>query len=181
MSTREELAERYAAAVLQIAQQRGIVERITGDLQLLDTCMREHPELPGLLSAPSIDRERRYHLLSSSFGTAVHETTLKLFRVLIRRGRIMLLPELYGALLRIRDRMEQLTDITVTSARPLQPAQQATISENLRRQHEKTGEITFEVDARLVAGLKLQVGEKVIDHSIRAGLGQLKKALMQSG
>jgi F-type H+-transporting ATPase subunit delta len=81
---------------------------------------------------------------------------------------------------RLRKRENRQIDVTVTSAVDLDPAVVAKIGEEIERQTGRKVELASEVDGEILGGVVLQVGNMVLDASIRARLEKLRKSVARA-
>ena len=98
-------------------------------------------------------------------------------RVLAQNGRLELLPEIHDQFVALKNEREGVLEAEVQSAFELSPAQ---VTELVQRLEKKTGrkvKARIEVDPDLIAGVRIVLGDKVIDGSARAQLGALETAL----
>jgi F-type H+-transporting ATPase subunit delta len=103
-----------------------------------------------------------------------------LLALLIRRGRFDLLPDLIREFRRLNRRREGIVEATVTSAAPLDPAAVDAIAARLVDMTGQRVELSLAVDAGLLGGLQVRVGDRLIDASVRGRLERLRATLSSS-
>ena len=174
-----EAARVYAEALFEVARDKGKLDAI-------------HDELGQLADALDADRELRVFFFSPYFSSAEKREGLRravsgadpelinFLELLIEKHRI---PEIF----RIRRQFEELwkrenrrIDVTVTSAVELDPAVVSRIGEEIGRQTGQEVELASRVDEEILGGVVLQVGNMVLDASIRARLEKLRKSVAQA-
>jgi F-type H+-transporting ATPase subunit delta len=74
----------------------------------------------------------------------------------------------------------QALDAAVTSAVALSPAQQASVTSDLRQRYGADLAVSFDVDPSLIGGLIIRVGDQVLDNSLRTRLGALQRTMLAS-
>lgn len=77
-------------------------------------------------------------------------------------------------------RPDEAIDAAVTSAVALSPAQQATITSDLRQRYGADLAVSFNVDESLIGGLIIRVGDQVLDNSLRTRLGAIQRNMLSS-
>jgi len=100
-----------------------------------------------------------------------------LLRVLAQNKRIELLPEIRGQFEALKDEREGVVQAEVHSAFPLSDAQLADLVQRLEKKTGRKVKARIEIQKDLIAGVKVVLGDKVIDGSVRAQLGALETAL----
>jgi F-type H+-transporting ATPase subunit delta len=108
------------------------------------------------------------------------ETSRNLLRLLARRNRLVVLPELSAQLGRLVDDETSLLRAEVTSAVPLSKDYVARLAAELEKATGRKVAITTREDASLIAGIVTRIGDRVIDGSARARLTAFRDSLVQS-
>jgi F-type H+-transporting ATPase subunit delta len=98
-------------------------------------------------------------------------------RVLAENGRLELLPEIRAQFEALKNEREGVLEAEVHSAFELSEAQVAELAQRLERKTGRKVRTTLQVDKDLIAGVRIVLGDKVIDGSARAQLGALEAAL----
>lgn len=167
-------SRRYAEALLDIALDEKAVDAYRGSLDAAAAAFSD--AFLGLLRDPSRPLERR--LQAAEAATKGHPGGIvSLVSMLIRRGRIALIADIaakYGDLV---DARAGIAKARITTAVPLAEAQRASFVGRLERTTGKTIKAEFAVEPRLIGGATVQVGDHLIDASLRAQLDALREQL----
>jgi F-type H+-transporting ATPase subunit delta len=168
-----ELLERYAQALLSIAQDNNIVEPIGQDIGSILEILKSSPELREFLATPVISSESKKSVLNQILGDSVHPYTRKFLLLLVDRRRIFLLEGIareFQALLR---KLNQTVLAEVSSVKELTDEQKQVLKDKVKA---LTGarqvELETRLDPDLIGGVVIKIGSQVIDASIR---GQLRR------
>ena len=171
----EEIARVYSEALFDVAKEKDSSTRCTSSSASSPTRSRPTATCRSSSSAPTSPRRRsgRGSRRRSRGGNAELVNFLEL---LAEKHRM-------PALFRIRKRFDELwakenkrLEVTVTSAVELDPAVVESIGAEIEKKTGKTIELTSEVDDSIIGGLVLQVGNRVLDASIRNRLDKLRKS-----
>jgi F-type H+-transporting ATPase subunit delta len=98
-------------------------------------------------------------------------------RVLAENGRLGLLPEIRSQFEALKDEREGVLEAEVHSAMELSDAQVADLVQRLEKRSGRKVRTKVHIDKNLIAGVKIVLGDKVIDGSVRAQLAALETAL----
>lgn len=168
-------ASRYAKAVFELAQQEGKVEdwghRLTRIRELFGD-----PRVAAILSNPTIPDDEREALFAASpplFDAAGNN----LARLLVESGRIDEAPAIEEEFQRRADEAAGRVRATVTTAVELERDDRDRVEKQLSERLNKEVRLAAVVDPRIVGGLKLQYGDRVIDASVATRLEQLRRRL----
>jgi F-type H+-transporting ATPase subunit delta len=170
----EEVAEVYARALFEVAQERGQLDVIREQLAQFVEALDTDRNLGSFFFSPSFSPDEKKDGLGRMLEGA-EATFLSFLETLIERHRM---PELF----RIRTHYEEfwekemkLLPVEVTSAVELDAAVVAEIGDRIRTQTGNNIELTSVVDPDILGGIVLRVGDFILDASIRNSLSQLRK------
>jgi F-type H+-transporting ATPase subunit delta len=169
----------YAEALFEVARDRGRLDAIRDELAQLADALDSDRELQVFFFSPYFSSAEKVEGLRRAVSGADPEL-VNFLELLIEKQRM---PEIF----RIRRRFEELwkrenrrIDVTVTSAVELDPAMVSRIGEEIRRQTGQEVDLASRVDGEILGGVVLQVGNMVLDASIRARLEKLRKSVAQA-
>ncbi len=177
MARRETAIRRYAEAAFQVATRDGTVERWRSDLQMAAAIVADH-KVGRALANPSIPLEERTASAGRTFGKIVSPPVLNLIGLMLRRGRIEALPQLATEFRRLDHARQGITLATATSASPLSPDEVKALTKQMEQYTGGRIELNVEVDPSLLGGLVVQVGDRLIDGSVRSRLERLRNQLV---
>lgn len=176
-----EVAERYAQALFDLARDAGAVEAVRDDLRALKAMLAESADLRRLAASPTWsaeDKGKAFVALAAEAG--FHMLTAKFLGLLIHNGRAGALGAVIAAFERLWAKASGVVAAEVTSALPLTDAQLGAVRAALRQSLGKDPEIETRVDPSILGGLKVKVGSRLFDASLKTKLDQLKFALKRA-
>jgi F-type H+-transporting ATPase subunit delta len=169
----------YAGALFEVAKEKGKLDAIGADLAQFADEVEANRDLQVFLFSPHFASAEKVEGLKRAIGGADPEL-VNFLELLIEKGRTT-------ELFRIRREFEVLwkrenkrIDVTVTSAVELDPAVVAKIGEEIERQTGQKVELASRVDDEILGGIVLQVGNMVLDASIRSRLEKLRKSVAKA-
>jgi F-type H+-transporting ATPase subunit delta len=173
------VARRYAEAVFDLASEGSSYDQWQADLNDLAAVVSDR-QVIGILENAKTPMSRRMGLLDQALAQ-LSPMARNLTRLLLQRGRLAVLPEIaamYGEML---DMHRGVVRAEVTTAVPLTDEDRQAVVDRLRA---LTGAVDIrlqsEVDPRIIGGVVLRVGDRLIDGSTRSRLVQLKRQLAGS-
>jgi len=177
MARRESAARRYAEAAFEVAQADDSVEAWRRELDAAAAIVGEARVGRGLAN-PSIPLETRIATAERIFGPLVGQKMLNLIGLMLRRGRIEELPRLAAEFRRLDDQRQGITRATVTSAMALTTDEVDALTQRLEQTTGGRVELDSRVDPDLLGGLVVQLGDRLIDGSVRSRLERLRNQLV---
>ena len=168
-------ARRYAKAVFELAQQEGRVDEWSNRLAKVRELVGD-PQVAAVLSNPTIPTEQRDELISATPHPLDDEGT-NLARLLVESGRIDEAGGIEEEFHRLADNAAGRITATVTTAIELDRTEHDRIQRELSKRLNKEVRLNVAVDPRIVGGLRLQYGDRVVDASVASKLQQLRRRL----
>jgi len=171
MAEKTTIARPYAKAAFQEAQGDKDLGPWSETLRAAATAVRD-PRVHELLGSPSVSGEDLAQFVMGVTGPALDEHRQNFFRMLAENHRLGFLPEISALFDEYKDEAESVIDVTVTSAAPIDSAQQQALSKALERKLKRTVRLHCATDSTLIGGAVLRAGDTVIDGSL---LSRLKR------
>ena len=169
------LAERYAVALFDLADERKALDAVAGDLRSLRGLLRDSADLSRLIRSPVLSRDasgRAIGAVAQAAGLSL--ITRNFLGLLAQNRRLMALPEIIERFLtRLAERRGEVT-AQVLAAQPLSAEQRAAVDEQLRKAVGRKVAIDVEVDPSLLGGLVIRLGSRMIDASLKSKLYRLQ-------
>ena len=119
----------------------------------------------------------RLDLAVAAIGSTVSRPVLNLVVLLLRRGRIDLLPRVAEEFARLDDLRQHVIHATATSAAPMGPDEVRALTARLEQLSGGRVELATDVDPSLLGGVVVRLGDRLIDGSVRGRLERLRSKL----
>ena len=175
----QEAARVYAEALFDVAKDRGKLDAIRDELGRFVDAVDGDRDLQVFFFSPYFSSAEKVDGLKRAVLGADPEL-LNFLELLIEKQRM---PEVF----RVRRHFEELwkeenwrIEVTVTSAIELDPAVVEKVGEEIERQTGQKVDLSSRVDGEILGGIVLQVGNMVLDASIRNRLEKLRKSVAQA-
>lgn len=176
-----EVGERYAQALFDLADETGALEAVRADLKSLRAAWGESADLRRLATSPVIAAEDQHKGLSAIADAAkFNKTTRNFLGLLAQNGRARDLTAVIAGFDILYAKKTGVVAAEVVSAQPLTTAQLTHIRGALVKALGKAPEVTARVDPAILGGLKVKVGSKLFDASLKTRLDQMKFALKRA-
>jgi len=172
------LALRYANAVFDLAAEERGIDRVAADFAALKTMLQHSPELTRLVRSPLFSREDQAKGMEAVLRQAgAGDLTRKLVLLLAQKRRLFALADIIRAFEDLLARHRGEIAAEVTSARELTATETAELRRVLRDKLGREPKLTAHVDSKLLGGLVVKVGSRMIDSSLRTKLDGLRAAM----
>ena len=175
MSAATRIATPYAKSLLDLARDREAIDAVMADIEHFRTSARNE-DLRNLLASPVISADKKLNVFNALFG-GYHPITKGFIDIVTSKGREAALVEIGDEFMRIYRQERNITVVKLTSAAPLETVQVERIKSKLVADGLSTNNIELEqrVDASLIGGFVVEVGDRLYDASAKAKLNTLRK------
>ncbi|HEX5366435.1 MAG TPA: ATP synthase F1 subunit delta [Acidimicrobiales bacterium] len=166
----------YAEALFSVVRAEGTLGEVEDELFRFSQILQGSDELREALTDPRIPATRRQQVVEDLLGGKASPTTVALVSMVVGTGRARQLPEIIRQLVEMSAAEANKEVAEVRSAIPLTGDQRRRLADALGRATGKQVEVKVVVDPSIMGGVVAQVGDTVIDGSIRTRLDKLKNA-----
>ncbi|MGQ0741305.1 MAG: F0F1 ATP synthase subunit delta [Alphaproteobacteria bacterium] len=175
------LAGRYATAAFELALEEKALDALARDLATIRALLDASEDFLRLVRSPVLTREEQSKALEAILGDAkAHALTRKFVLLLSRNRRLFILGDVIRAFETLVARHRGEIPAAVTSARPLNEAETAELTRILKEKLGREPILELKVDPKLLGGLVLKVGSRLIDSSLRTRLAGIRAAMRGS-
>jgi F-type H+-transporting ATPase subunit delta len=169
-------ARRYAEAAFELALRDESLDRWREDLESAAEMLAE-PNVARVIDNPAVPLAERRELASRLLAKRISEPSLRLVDLLVSRGRAELLPRVASEYGRLLARHRGIVPAVVTSAVDLTKAEASAIRDRVEAMAGAKVDLTAQVDPSIIGGIMIQVGDRLLDDSVRGRLERLRNQL----
>jgi len=175
------VGSRYAQALFDLATDNDEVAAVEADLKSLKKALAESHDLRVLVGSPAFGAEDKGKgLVAIAVKAKFNMTTVKFLGLLATNGRASSLASVITGYEALSAKARGAVSAQVTTAVELSPAQAKGVAAALRQALGKDPEIETRVDPAILGGIKVQVGSRLFDASLKSKLDSLKFALKRA-
>ena len=174
-----EAARVYAEALFDVAKEKGNLDEVGEQLGQFADAVDGDRELQVFLFSPYFSSAEKTGGLRKAVSGADGEL-LNVLELLIEKQRMTEIFRIRGRFVQLWKQENKRLDVTVTSAVELDPAVVEKVGSEVERQTGQKVELASRVDGEILGGIVLQVGNMVLDASIRSRLEKLRKSVAQA-
>ncbi len=170
------VARPYAEALFKAALERNSLGP-TADGVTFAAAAERDPQMRSALSNPRVSAQQKKELFAAIGGERMGAEVKNLLAVLVDTHREVLIGSIAEQFDELKREHEKVVRARITSAQPLDDGQRAAIVSALEKRYGKKVEAELDVDPQLLGGARVQVGDQVINASVRDALAQMAAAL----
>jgi F-type H+-transporting ATPase subunit delta len=172
---------RYANSLLTSAIEKGNLQAVAADMELVFSSLQASEELARTLSSPVIKPQLKSSIMEEIFKSKVSKETMDFLKFVIEKNREELLESIVKKFLELRDQHEGIVNVNVQSAVELSDEQKKKLRQNFEKVLNKKIRFSFATDPDVIGGFVAKVGDTVFDASLKHQLEILKKRFLKGG
>ncbi|NLG02651.1 MAG: ATP synthase F1 subunit delta [Clostridia bacterium] len=168
----------YGDALYELSIERNMTDALMDEVRAVITIFSDNPQFDKLMKHPKIVREEKEEIIEQIFKGRVSDELTGFLKIMITNDRYK---DLMPTLAYYEDRVKELKNIGiayVTTAVEMSDTQKKEIRQRLIDTTKYVEmEMNYEVDADLIGGIVIRIGDRVVDSSIRTKLNDLSRDL----
>lgn len=176
MAEARTIARPYAEAVFKLAKAKDALPAWSGMLQLAAAIAADE-RIRALIGNPQVPAKRLGELLLDLCGDKLTDEGRNFIVLLAENGRIEILPEVSELFEQLKIRQEGVLDAKITSAFAMSDTQLRDLVADLEVRFKRKIEAKVSIDPELIGGVKVEIGDEVLDASVQAKLEAMAVAL----
>jgi F-type H+-transporting ATPase subunit delta len=173
------VAKRYALALFQIAKEKQLLEQMEEELRVVKEVVSQNKDFSNVLKSPKLSIQKKIEFVKQVFS-ALNPNVQSMIMLLVERHRQDLIIEIAEQFITLANDEKGVAAATVTSIRPLTDEESKALSATFAAKVGKQSlEITNLIDSDLLGGVKVRIGNRIFDGSLRGKLERLERQLLR--
>ena len=178
LSSGDLISDRYASALYDLVAEKKIVDPVLEDLTFLQKCILENKDLKLLVKSPLIISSDKLNIFEKILSKKkVDVLTNTFLKVISSNKRFAKLSSIISQFININSQKRGDVLADVTSAEELSDNQKKEITDQLKSTLGKKLSLNFFVDKKIIGGLIVKVGSKMVDSSLATKINKLRIAM----
>lgn len=172
----QRIASRYAKSLIDLAQERGKLERVLEDVQSFKEVTKNRDFLL-MLRSPVVKADTKEKVFNQLFKGKYDEITLSFLHILLRKGRESQLADIANEFIVQYRAIQHISTVKLTTAAPMSEATVKSIHDKLAASSstDQNVDLVTAVDPNLIGGFVIEFEDKLYDASVAHKLNQMKK------
>ena len=173
--------KKYAHSLIKVADELDYdIKNITKNLSLFKSLVREVPQLRYLLLSKRIPLESKLSTINDVFQNHYGQVELQCIIALLENGHIRMINDIIDRLNILIQSDSNFKKIHVISSKQLDEEGKNEIIQSIKGKFNinKFSETTFSIDEKMLGGIKIRIGNKIIDGSVSTKLKKIKESLL---
>ncbi len=174
------ISKTYGDALFELAVEEDKVDLLLEEIQGLQEVLAQNAEFGKLMNHPKIVNEEKIQVARNVFGGRISDELLGFLTIIISKERYKNIDEILNYFVAEVKKYKGVGIATVTTAVPLKDDQCKKIEQKLLDTTKyKSMEMHYALDASLIGGMVIRIGDRVVDSSISTKLNELQRELLK--
>jgi len=174
------ISKTYGDALFELAVEEDKIDILLEEIEQLQKILAENEDFGRLMNHPKIINEEKIEVANNVFAGRISEELLGFLTIIISKDRYREIDEILKYFVARVKEYKGIGIATVTTAVPLKDGQRKEVEQKLLdTTRYQSMEISYSVDASLIGGMVIRIGDRVVDSSIKTKLSTLQKDLMK--
>lgn len=175
----KENAKEYALALFELALEKHQIEEIKTELITITSLFQEHSKFYDILTDPRLRDEDKKEVLTS-VCQGLNSTLLHFFFVLIDNHTFTGLELITQEFINIYNQYNKILHVTAVTTIPLTESEKSKLIQELTKRYHRKVKIENVLDNTIIGGIKLLIGNEVLDYSIKNQINNLKRNILRN-
>ena len=175
----QQLGSVYAKALLGVGEKSGNTKQLLEELSAVVEAVSDQPSLNSTLQSPQVGSQEKLELVGKIFEKQVSEPMMNFIKVLVGKDRFDCVAAISVAAEKLNDEKSGEVQATVTTAEEIDVSAKDEIAKQLSKKLGKKVKLGSVVDASVVGGVVVRVGDTVYDNSVVGQLQQVRQRAME--
>lgn len=172
------VSKTYGDALFEVAVEEGTIDSMMEEVEAVQGILRENEEYVRLLNHPKIPVEEKFSMMKETFDGKLSNQLMGLFTTVVEKGRFSEIEDILAYFLEEVREYKKIGSADVISARELSEEERAGVEKKLLETTSyESFRMNYQVDASLIGGMMIRIGDRVVDSSIRTKLNSMAKDL----
>ena len=179
MAINKGIIKKYTQALFKVAVKENDINQISDRLHNIRSILKSVPELNQLLITRRVQVQDKMNILKNIFGDNISNIEMDLLVLLMENGHMMLFGEVVKRFDYLQDKNSEIIKVQITSSSRLSDDEVQRISLKIENKIQKKVDVKMKTDTSIVGGIKLRVGNTLIDGSVSNHLQKIRDTLIQ--
>ncbi len=173
------VADTYAKALFELCLERRVVDDVYEEFKYICKLMYDEPDFYEIFQTPKISIAEKKKVIKAVFAGRFSATMVNFLNVLADKRRTDCIVEIFQSFEKKYNRHHNRAKAIVRSVVPLSDEQKQKLTKQLTETSGYKIELENIIDPSLIGGLRIRIGDHMIDHSVKTGIHNMKDLLIE--
>jgi F-type H+-transporting ATPase subunit delta len=176
----EYLDRRYALALYEVGEERGKAEDYLKELEEISSIIETNEDFLEIIKHPHLSTSKKQEMFENIFKGKVDDDILSFLLILIEKARLLSLKEILNEMKKIHLDRNRTVIVHIKTVVPLNDEERAELTTKLQNKYSRKVILNEEIDASIIGGVYVRVGNDIIDGTIRSKFEDIRKLTLKT-
>jgi F-type H+-transporting ATPase subunit delta len=171
-------AKQYAKALFDACTKKSLIDQVASELKIMEETLKAEKDFNKLLIYPEVPIAEKQILLKQVMPEGFAQETIAFINLLLTNQLLGLLPNIHDVFIRMRFEAFGIVIAVVQTPKPLTAVSKARLANALKTATQREIVITEEIHPELISGVRIIVGDRILDGSITGRLNRIKESIL---
>lgn len=174
----EQKAKQYSEAIFNVASETSSEKKVNDSLSLLSVSIKSLPELRSFLLTRRVSSSDKSKAIHAIFSDKCHSIIIEFIAMIEKENIVKLIPLLEKYYSTLLFKNKNVVNVTADIAQDIDESRKNEFKSMLDKALNKNSELSFHVNPKLLGGIRLRVGNELIDASLKNHLNKLRHKML---
>lgn len=174
------ISVRYARAIFELAEEKGLLEKVYADFRLVREALADLPEFKEVMASPIVKKSDKISLFEGTFAGKIDELSLNFLKFLVEKNREIYVVDILRNFETSYRRKNNCKEVVITTAQPINDTLRADIENRIKEVYKANVDLKNKVDEQMIGGVIVRIENQQLDLSVRTQLQEIKQSLQRS-
>ena len=174
----EQKAKQYSEAIFNVASETSSEKKVNDSLSLLSVSIKSLPELRSFLLSRRVSSSDKSKAIHAIFSDKCHSIIIEFIAMIEKENIVKLIPLLEKYYSTLLFKNKNVVNVTADIAQDIDESRKNEFKSMLDKALNKNSELSFHVNPKLLGGIRLRVGNELIDASLKNHLNKLRHKML---
>lgn len=172
------ISKTYGDALFELGKENSLLDDLYNEMKIVKSCVLESKEFLNLINQPKITKEEKKKIMRDTFEGKLSKEMIGFLLIVLEKDRFNSIEDILDYFEASYKEYKKIGVVYITSASDLSKSQKDKIEKKLLATTKyESFEAHYNVDKEIIAGVKIRIGDKVVDGSVKTRIDQMSKRL----
>ncbi len=175
------ISKTYGDALLELVTEKGNIDDMFEEVRALSEILKDNPDYVELINNPRIDMDNKIDAIENVFKGRLSDDLTGFLVIVVSKGRFSEIDKIFEYFMDEVNKLKGVGTAYVTTPMELNAEEKKKVEERLLQTTSyKSMNMNYVIDESLIGGMRIKIGDRVVDSSVSTKIAKLKQSLMNT-
>lgn len=175
------ISKTYGDALLELVTEKGNIDDMFEEVRALSEILKDNPDYVELINNPRIDMDNKIDAIENVFKGRLSDDLTGFLVIVVSKGRFSEIDKIFEYFMDEVNKLKGVGTAYVTTPMELSAEEKKKVEERLLQTTSyKSMNMNYVIDESLIGGMRIKIGDRVVDSSVSTKIAKLKQSLINT-